>query len=175
MHLCAPLCEALRRRFRHCHARTALVFLALCATTALACWDDAAARHGVPRELLLAIARTESGMQARAVHRNADRAASYDIGLMQINSSHLPMLRRFGIDDQALLDPCINVHVWAWILADLRRRMGPGWDAVGAYNASCTKLRGADCTRARARYAWRVHRNLVIPAPVDGQPLYSSH
>ncbi|MFC0022236.1 transglycosylase SLT domain-containing protein [Neisseria gonorrhoeae] len=39
-------------------------------------------------------------------------------------------------------NPCTNVHIGAWILANSYRQHGKSWEAVGAYNAACTKLKG---------------------------------
>ena len=58
--------------------------------------------------LLYAIASAESSLDARAINRNRD--GSHDIGLMQINSMHLPDLARQGITRQRLLDePCLSI------------------------------------------------------------------
>jgi soluble lytic murein transglycosylase-like protein len=97
------------------------------------CFDEAASRYNVDRELLRAIAKTESNFRADAINVNKD--GSEDIGVMQINSSWLPTLRRYGITRQALLDSCTNVHVGAWVLAGNFRQYGRVWKAVGAYNA----------------------------------------
>lgn len=110
--------------------------------------------YGVNEYLLYAIAKTESSLNPKAINRNKN--GSYDVGLMQINSSWFPTLRKFGIAEEDLYDPCVSIHVGAWILADNMRRLGNSWNAVGAYNSSKPDL--------RVKYAQKVYRN--IPAEV---------
>ncbi|RAS17344.1 transglycosylase SLT domain-containing protein [Paraburkholderia bryophila] len=116
---------------------TAACIAALCFMhgTALAdCIDDAAAFQHVNVSLMRGIAQVESGMQPNRVNTNSN--GTTDIGLMQINSSWLPVLAREGISEQSLFDPCTNAYVGAWILSENIRQFGPNWNAVGAYNAA---------------------------------------
>jgi len=98
------------------------------------CIDDAAAYRHISAQLVRAIAQQESGMRAGAINVNAN--GSEDIGFMQINSSWLPTLARFGIRREHLFNACVNAYVGTWILASNFRQFGPTWKAVGAYNAT---------------------------------------
>jgi soluble lytic murein transglycosylase-like protein len=122
----------------------------LCSAPAHACWEEAAQRYGIDVRLLYAIAKTESGVNPRAINRNTN--GSYDVGLMQINSSWFPLLRRYGIDEKQLFDGCVSLHVGSWILAQNARRLGNAWEAVGAYNSRNPERRRA--------YALKVYKNL---------------
>lgn len=98
-----------------------------------ACFEEAAERYRVPVALLKAISTVESNGNPNA--RNVNRNGSTDIGHMQINSSWLPTLAKYGIDEKTLAEPCINTNIGAWVLAHNISRYGLTWEAVGAYNA----------------------------------------
>lgn len=128
---------------------------------ATGCWSQAAEQYGVSAELLYAVARAESNLNSSAVNlSHKARTGTYDIGLMQINSSHLRRLAAAGIREQDLYDPCTNIRVGAWLMAHSFARHGVSWNAVGAYNAACSQLKGDACTAARAKYSWRVYQRL---------------
>ena len=139
----------LERRLRL--LRPVLTAASLCfCLPASACWEEVAAWYGVNVHLLYAIAKTESNLNPVAMNRNKN--GSYDIGLMQINSSWLPTLKKYGVDEKTLKDPCINLQVGAWILSQNMQRLGTTWEAVGAYNAHNPQL--------RLKYARKVYRNI---------------
>ncbi|MFC0403133.1 lytic transglycosylase domain-containing protein [Paraburkholderia rhizosphaerae] len=112
-------------------AATALVIAMPCRAD---CLDDAAAFQHVSTQLVHAIAQHESGMRANAVNANSN--GTEDIGLMQINTSWLPTLARYGVRREHLFDACVNAYIGTWILASNIKRFGPTWKAVGAYNAA---------------------------------------
>lgn len=116
------------------------------------CWESSGARYNVPPTLLYAIAKTESGLNPRAVNR-ANANGSVDVGLMQINSFWFPVLARYGISKEMLFDACTSIEVGAWILAQNFRTHGVNWKAVGAYNAT-TPSKQLD-------YAMKVYRSHV--------------
>lgn len=133
-----------------------LIFLTFVLTTfpsMATCWEQAGTRYGIEPELLQAIAIVESGLNPGAININKDGTRDY--GLMQINSSHLPALRKFRINQKALLNvPCQNVMTGAWILAGNIRQFGYGWEAVGAYNAGTA--RNAKRRALRQKYIQKV-------------------
>jgi len=149
-----------------------LVLILLCAAAffganaSAACWQQAADRIKVSPQLLVAIGKVESNLNPLAVNRShIKRTGSYGIGLMQVESSNLADLAKQGITESHLYDPCTNVMAGASILGEKIARFGLTWEAIGAYNASCTVLKGADCRRARSVYAWKVYRALAKASP----------
>lgn len=129
-----------------------IIVVLLTSTPAMAsCWSQAEHHFGIEARLLQAIAITESNMNPAATGKNTN--GSRDIGLMQINSVHLPQLKKLGIDEKRLYeDTCVSVMVGASVLADMMKKFGYSWEAVGAYNAGPAKGR----QQLRMRYARKV-------------------
>lgn len=118
------------------------------------CVNRAAQRYQVDKRLIHAIIQIESSGNPSALNRNAN--GSEDIGVMQINSSWLPTLARYGIKRDHLYDPCTNIHVGTWVLAGNIARYGRTWRAVGAYNATSHAK--------RERYVGKVWQRYLIGA-----------
>ena len=105
------------------------------------CFTVAANAYHIPRHVLVAIAKVESGFNPQAHNMNSN--GSEDIGVMQINSSHIPFLEKHGISRSLLWNPCANIKIGAWVLAEQMTRHGKTWRAVGAYNAKSETKRTA--------------------------------
>lgn len=120
------------------------------------CFGLVASRSGIPEGLLRAVAKVESNNRPDAIHYDAD--GTHDVGVMQVNSSHLLELEsRYHITEQILLEhPCVNIAVGARILGGFIRRYGITWRAVGSYDAGT----GANKEGARRQYAGLVARAL---------------
>lgn len=105
----------------------------------------------VPKELAVAIARQESGLNPNCVNVEGDdltpatreeavaiirlaqaQDKSYDVGLMQINSQ---WVKAWNIDPTTLLDPETNIRLGIKILRDEIDRHGMNWLAVGKYHS----------------------------------------
>ncbi len=131
-----------------------LVALAVSSQAKAYCWTEAASQYDIEPELLQAIAAVESGYRAEAMNYSNNNG-SRDIGLMQINSIHLPRLLKQGITEQRLLgEPCLSVEVAASILADFIKQFGYNWTAVGSYNVGAGE--GAHREALRLRYAQKI-------------------
>lgn len=122
------------------------------------CYEEAGAMYGIAPRLLWTISKGESNLNPSAINYNTN--GSYDFGLMQINSSWAPTLRKMGIPWEALADPCTNVKVGAWVLAQCVQDYGYTWAAVGCYNSRTPSKRN--------RYASRIAR-LMSREPVTPQ------
>ncbi|MFJ3459443.1 lytic transglycosylase domain-containing protein [Scandinavium goeteborgense] len=146
----------------------ALVALALTFQAHAFCFQDAGRRYHIDPLLLRSIAMQESGLNPHAINQNRNRkgaVTSTDYGLMQINSVHVPELKRLGIihSSRELLDnACLNVEVGAWILAKAFQVCDVNWRCLGAYNAGFKKD-----NPNRLKYARRV---FTIYRKLKGMP-----
>lgn len=105
------------------------------------CFNAAAAKHGVPVDVLVSIAEQESGFNPKAIN-GANKNGSTDYGIMQINSWWLPRLAKYGVHKAAdLYDPCTNIEIGAWIFAQGIKTHGWNWRGIGAYNAATDSKR----------------------------------
>lgn len=129
-----------------------LPVMPLQATTLMTCFESTGMRFGIATELLVAIARVESNLNACAVNHNRD--GSEDVGIMQINSWWFPKLELQGIDREDLWNACQNIEVGGWILAENFHLLGRQWSAVGAYNAGTART--AEAENRRMNYAQKV-------------------
>ena len=116
------------------------------------CIEEASRLYGINPIIVYAIIKTESGFNPKAINKNKN--GSYDLGLMQINSSWLPTLSKYGYSTNHLFDPCINIKVGTWILANCIHTYGYNWKAIDCYN------KGKKAT-GRSEYVWQVYRHMV--------------
>lgn len=107
-------------------------------------------------DLIKAVMAQEAG--CGKVATNTD--GSVDIGCMQINSSHLSTLARFGIRYDMLRDnECQNIFVGTWILHSEIRSAPDLWTGVGNYNTGAGR-RTEKRIRANRTYQANVWRRL---------------
>ena len=137
--------------------RNLLVLLHIVTSVSMAhasCWSEASARYNVEVTLLKSLAWQESRGNPKAVGpklKSGDRA----LGLMQINTVHLPLLRQYGIEQDHLFDACTSVMLGAWVMSDCIAKKGAVWAAVACYYAGPN----ARPTRDQLNYVQSVQRH----------------
>lgn len=130
------------------------------------CWRDAGNYYRIDPWLLYAVAWVESKMNPGAINFNEK---THDLGLMQINSSWLGRLGKYGITEKNLKHSCVSIYVGAWILAHNFHRMGFTWQAIGAYNARDPYKRLIYANKVYAAYD-RL-KKINTPAPRPNRPV----
>lgn len=97
------------------------------------CINQAAIHYHVPAPVIVSILRTENGRVGQA---NSNKNGSYDLGPMQINSSWIAKLSRYGYTQHDLqFNPCVNVTVGTWILANEIASGQNVWTGIGDYHS----------------------------------------
>ena len=100
-------------------------------------FENAGKHYNIPPALLKTIAKIESGGNPNAIRLNDNGTRDY--GLMQINSIHFKRLREWGISEQNIMDPQINIYVGSWLLSEHIKTQGFNLSAVGSYHSK-TKI-----------------------------------
>ncbi|MFP1767861.1 lytic transglycosylase domain-containing protein [Lonsdalea quercina] len=145
-----------------------LLLLLLCPRAGAFCFEAAGMKYHVDPLLLKAIATGESQLHPKATNINRDkktgRTLSVDYGLMQVNSTHIPVLMAQGIirGSQDLLSrPCLNVQIGTWILAKHFQVCGISWNCLGSYNAGFRKDRH-ETRESYANRIYAIYRELLL-------------
>ena len=116
-------------------------------------FNEAAALYHLDPDLLRAITWVESrGVPGAVGPRLPDGHRAW--GAAQINDVHLPELVSYGVTQRDLLNPCVNLKLSAWVLANCIQAKGAIWAAVGCYNTGP----GSTNIAAQARYVRLVQR-----------------
>ena len=111
-----------------------------------ACAAGAAAHYQVPLALVHAVMRQEGGRPGFA-RENTNN--TQDLGVMQVNTIHLPELARYGISRERLVqDGCLNIYIGTWMLKREIVQAGNMWVGVGNYHSHTPAL--------NVQYQWLV-------------------
>lgn len=115
----------------------------------LDCINQAALHYHVPATMIIAVMQIENGRNGDAIK---NKNGSYDLGVMQINTTWLASLKKYGITRTALQnDACLNVDVGTWILAHSIAK-SDGWQGVGNYHSATPKFNRIYSQKVKAKY-----------------------
>ena len=95
-------------------------------------FEEAGEYYRIDPKILYSIAKKESNFNTNAINRNSN--GSVDIGIMQINSSHLKEIEKFGFKKEHLFNPKINIYAGAWLLKRCFNKHGVSKDGITCYN-----------------------------------------
>lgn len=97
------------------------------------CINQAAVEYHVPATLIISVLKTENGKAGSAT---PNKNGTYDYGPMQINSSWVTKIAAYGYSAKSLqYNPCINVSVGTWILANEIASNQDLWQGVADYHS----------------------------------------
>jgi soluble lytic murein transglycosylase-like protein len=123
------------------------------------CIVPAANYHRVNAQVLRAILVVESGLNPRALAKNAN--GTLDVGMGQMNSIHFRELGRYGIAPAHLLDPCVSTYVTAWHLRKVMDQAGNTWEGIARYHSASPYF--------NSRYQILLHNELVRSQVIRGR------
>lgn len=114
-----------------------LIYIALTVNLCASEYDALFLKYGnkynIPPALLKAIAKTESGFNPNAVN-GSNSNGSIDRGLMQINSIHIPAIKKKGLDIDDLFNPEVSIELGAKVLKSCIDKWGFNWKSLNCYN-----------------------------------------
>lgn len=115
----------------------------------LECINQAAVNYHVPATMIVSVMQIEDGRNGVA---SKNKNGSYDLGVMQINTTWLSTFNKFGISKEALqYDPCVNVNAGTWLLAKAIAKSG-GWRGVGNYHSATPKFNNLYSRKVKVKF-----------------------
>lgn len=97
-------------------------------------------QYDIPPLLLKNIAKIESNFNPNALMLNKNGTKDY--GLMQINTIHLKRLhQQYGITEQMLMQPKINIYAGASILSKIIHQHGLNFESIGRYHSNTPEFK----------------------------------
>jgi soluble lytic murein transglycosylase-like protein len=113
----------------------------------ISCINHAAVEFHVPAALIVSVLSIEGGANG-TISRNKNR--TYDMGMMQINSTWLPTLKKYGYSENDIIyDACKNVYIGTWILASKISKNNELWRGVGDYHSHQSSLNYSYSTKVK--------------------------
>jgi len=123
------------------------------------CVEEVIQESGIHPDVLFAIMMVEGGKVGEDARRKNSNG-TYDIGLMQINSIHLPELAKLGISETALRNSgCISLKVAAWHILYVTKNASYTADpdeylrGLSAYHTFSDEFNAAYAERLKAAFA----------------------
>lgn len=117
--------------------RVILLFLSCALSANVSTYDPyfqkAGNYYNIPPLLLKKIAVIESAGNPNAIRINENGTKDY--GLMQINSIHLRRLSVWGINEENILNPQINIFAGSYLLSEHIKEKGFNLQAIGNYHS----------------------------------------
>jgi soluble lytic murein transglycosylase-like protein len=90
--------------------------------------------YGISPLLLKNIAKVESDLNPNCVNRNKNGTTDY--GIMQINSVHFSQLAAYGINQNNIMNPKINILAGAILVKNLTDKRLLSYDSIGRYHSN---------------------------------------
>ena len=117
----------------------------------LQCINQAAIEFNIPAKLIISVLEIERGKVGQIVQ---NKNKTYDIGPMQINSSWLPTLARYGITQHDLqYNVCKNIEVGGWILSKMIANGKDLLSGIGNYHSHTASINKHYGSMVKINYA----------------------
>jgi hypothetical protein len=124
------------------------------------CINRAAVKYHIPATVIVSILKIEGGKVGQV---SVNKNGTLDYGPMQINSSWLKRIKQYGYDAEKIKNnPCANVNVGTWILAQEIGNSVGWWKGVGHYHSHDAMLSYGYSQKVKAVYQLLLKINVSI-------------
>lgn len=140
-------------------------------TKSWTCWDASAKKHGLNPLMLMAIGSVESSLREGIASRNTN--GSYDLGIMQINTIHLPYFNKMGYSRHELqYNSCKNIMAAGYLLKTSIKKYGYNVNGIGGYHSNTPHRRIAYGRKVLKEYYRLSNKYYGLAKRLPQQPKY---